>query len=416
MTTILIIDTNQSRIATLTQYCTTRQYTAPVVSTSDQALAYLKTQPVDLILLASDLPDNHSETLLEQLATNDMTPRPSVILLTNTQLHQEVYRYLERGVSDYLDMPLHPSLLASRMQAVLVHGQLDVKTQEQAVQQEEHQALERDVLIARRIQISLLPKELPQPTGWEIAAEFHPAREVAGDFYDAFMLTQNRRVGVVIADVCDKGVGSALFMALSRSLLRAFAQQHYSISSWTDVLAGDAPFSPRGSGGRQSLPSIGAASLKNAMVMTNDYIINTHTDMNMFVTLFFGVLDPTTGTLLYINGGHESPMIIGDGTIKAELEPTGPAVGIFPDADFTIGQAQLDPNDVLFCYTDGVTDARSPSRAFFGRAGMEHILLKQPIASARGLLEQMEADLHAHINTADQFDDITMLAVRRVPV
>lgn len=80
MTTILIIDTNPSRIATLTQYCTTRQYAAPVVSTSDQTIAYLKTQPVDLILLASDLPDNHSETLLEQLSTNDTTPRPAVIL------------------------------------------------------------------------------------------------------------------------------------------------------------------------------------------------------------------------------------------------------------------------------------------------------------------------------------------------
>ena len=93
----------------------------------------------------------------------------------------------------------------------------------------------------RKIQESFLPDVLPQPAGWEIAARFHPAREVAGDFYDSFQLTQGRRVALVIADVCDKGVGAALFMALFRSLYRAYSQQNYSMR-WTAVM--DEGFTP----------------------------------------------------------------------------------------------------------------------------------------------------------------------------
>src|SRR5512139_3144966 len=88
---------------------------------------------------------------------------------------------------------------------------------------------DHEMEIARRIQASFLPEELPQFQGWEIAARFQPARQVAGDFYDAFPLIQNRRLALVIGDVCDKGVGAALFMALFRTLIRAFAQQHYAL-------------------------------------------------------------------------------------------------------------------------------------------------------------------------------------------
>ena len=120
--------------------------------------------------------------------------------------------------------------------------------------------LERDVQIARKIQESFLPGELPQPAGWEIAARFHPAREVAGDFYDSFQLTQGRRVALVIADVCDKGVGAALFMALFRSLYRAYSQQNYSMR-WTDVMdegftrAGEAAPAPASAWRHRPAPS-----------------------------------------------------------------------------------------------------------------------------------------------------------------
>ncbi len=134
--------------------------------------------------------------------------------------------------------------------------------------------------IGRRIQTSFLPSTLPQPAGWQIAGALEPAREVSGDFYDAFALSQGKRMGLVVADVCDKGVGAALFMALFRSLLRAFADQHYSLG-WMDILGEE-----RSSvGRRRTMLSTGTAALKNAIDLTNRYIARNHGDTSMFATV-----------------------------------------------------------------------------------------------------------------------------------
>jgi sigma-B regulation protein RsbU (phosphoserine phosphatase) len=374
-------------------------------------------QRFDLALIAIGLWGMNSYQVLERMQAGGILAHTPAIMLTPSDNTPGIERCMDLGASDYLAEPFPPAVVKARVYGCLVQHSL-IEYQQHEEQQETLLKIERDVQIARQIQLGFLPNQLPQLPGWEIATRFHPAREVAGDFFDVFMLTQNRRVGFVIADVCDKGVGAALFMSLSRSLIRAFAQQHYSISDWTDVLTeGSAPATrrQRGAGGRQFLPTIGAAALKNAMVLTNAYITDNHIDMNMFVTLFFGVLDPATGVLIYANGGHCPPEIVGPAGSKMKLEMTGPAVGMLRGADFEIAQAHLDPGDILFCYTDGVTDARSPERAFFGIERM-HQLLVEPPPSAAGLLTRVEENLQAHIASADQFDDITMLAVQRLPV
>jgi sigma-B regulation protein RsbU (phosphoserine phosphatase) len=249
--------------------------------------------------------------------------------------------------------------------------------------------------------------------GWELAARFEPARRVAGDFYDAFLMTQGRRIGVVIADVCDKGVGSALFMALVRSLIRAFAQQNFA-TSVMDGLGEDASAPRAGAGARrQRLPSIGTTALMNAVVLTNNYVTDNHLETNYFATLFFAVADPDTGTVAYINGGHNPPYILSpEGVIKEQLKPTGPAVGIFPGAKFTINTAQLAPGDTLFMFTDGVTDARNPTGASVTTKGLVE-LISRPPGSAVALVDYIGDYLRDFIATADQFDDITMLALHR---
>jgi sigma-B regulation protein RsbU (phosphoserine phosphatase) len=268
-------------------------------------------------------------------------------------------------------------------------------------------ALERELQIARQIQSSFLVKDVPQPAGWEIDARFFPAREVAGDFYDVFTMSQNRRLGLVIADVSDKGVGAALFMALFRSLIRAFAQQNYSVN-WSGLFDGDT--SPTVN--RQSAPSIGITALRNAVSLTNDYIINNHEQAAMFATLFFGVLDPMTGALSYINAGHNPPFIIGKSGVKAQLEKTGPALGLMPDVNFAVGQTQLDPGDFFLSYTDGVTEAISAGGDFFSDERLVG-LAGQPASSARELLDRIENDVRDFCAGAKQSDDITLLAARR---
>jgi sigma-B regulation protein RsbU (phosphoserine phosphatase) len=263
--------------------------------------------------------------------------------------------------------------------------------------------LEREMQVARQVQSSFIPREICHPVGWEITAHLEPAREVGGDFYDAFDLPESQRIGLVVADVCDKGVGAALFMALFRSLIRAFAGQNFS-RSWMSLPG----VNPEGDEVQPSL----AAALKSVISLTNDYIAIHHGDTSMFATLFFGILNPATGELVYINGGHEPPVIAGAQGVKERLMPTGPALGLFPDVEFTIGQTRLEPGDILLAYTDGVTDALSAKGETFGEDGLLKALQPLP-ASSEKLVEKLKGALGEHMQGKDQFDDITLLVVRR---
>ena len=308
----------------------------------------------------------------------------------------------------------------SAQAAVALNTQLLLRREQEFIK------LEQDVHVARRIQAGFLPNKLPDVEGYEIAASFQPAREVAGDWYDAFMMTQNRRLGFVIADVVDKGVPAALFMALVRSLTRAFAQQNYSVD-WTAMLSdegskkkrsGDdfSDFAGRRGQGQtriRAMPSAGTMSLYNAVSLANSYILENHAEDNMFATLFFGMLNPDTGQIMYINAGHNPPLIVGaDGTVKSSLPNSGAAVGMFPNIDYRIEEATLEPGDTLYMYTDGVTEARNAAGDFLTEQGLLK-LLNAPVPSAQALLAKVQTYLDGFMHGAVQADDITMLGVRR---
>lgn len=261
----------------------------------------------------------------------------------------------------------------------------------------------------RQIQTDFLPDQILQVPGWEIAAFFQPARQVAGDFYDAFMLPDGC-VGLVIADVCDKGVGAALFMALFRSFIRVFSGQT-SLQGLT-ILSNELSTTLNGSIDRTVEINITQIHALKAVELTNNYVAQNHSNLNMFATLFFGVLDPVTGLLAYVNGGHEPLAILDSSGVKQRLMPTGSAVGMLPNMNFKIQQVYLQPGDILLGYTDGVPDARSPSGQFFTEKKLLS-LLEEPAESAAALIERIKVSAIAHIANADQFDDITMLAVQR---
>ncbi|MFC1896636.1 PP2C family protein-serine/threonine phosphatase [Thermodesulfobacteriota bacterium] len=132
----------------------------------------------------------------------------------------------------------------------------------------------------------------------------------------------------------------------------------------------------------------------------------------MFATIFFGVLDPETGVVLYINGGHDPVFLIGPHGVKERLRSTGPAVGMLSDASFAVGKLQMEAGDVLLGLTDGVTEARSPEDELFT---VERVasLLEKPIQRASDVVERVKRRLFEHIDSAPQYDDITMLAIRR---
>ena len=270
---------------------------------------------------------------------------------------------------------------------------------------------ERELEIAREIQSSFLVKDYPQPEGWEIATHIRPARQVSGDFYDVFPIATSKQIALIMADVCDKGVGAAMYMAIFRSLFRAYSDQQY-IIRWAGTPIESRGESPTGMFRRDAILASGAPSLKNAIDLTNNYIATHHGNSNMFATVFFGLLDPLNGELLYINAGHESAFVISENGLQKRLEPTGPAVGMLPNMEFKIESITLDRGNSLLLYTDGVTDALSPTEEQFAEPRLIEAATS-PAPSAQERIQNIMTALDSHIAHREQYDDVTLLAVQR---
>ncbi|MDX2501694.1 MAG: SpoIIE family protein phosphatase, partial [Deltaproteobacteria bacterium] len=274
------------------------------------------------------------------------------------------------------------------------------------------QKLNNELEKGRHMQINFLPDKLIQPPGWETAAYFKPARQVAGDFYDVFQVPGGS-IGFVVADVCDKGVGAALFMALFRSLIRIFSGQ--TSMNGLPLTCSDALLDQMDEYANNPSVDPDHVTALKAIYLTNNYIALNHGELAMFATLFFGIIDPDSGAVSYISGGHEPLFIVGpDGGVKERLTTTGPAVGIEPGMQFNIRQSRLEPGDILVGYTDGVVEANTSDGEFFT---MERLVaaLDAPASSAKELLDRIAVGVQEHIGEADQFDDVTLLAIRRIP-
>jgi serine phosphatase RsbU (regulator of sigma subunit)/DNA-binding NarL/FixJ family response regulator len=255
-------------------------------------------------------------------------------------------------------------------------------------QSQAHQKLARELAMAGQIQASFLPGALPNIQGWKISAALKPANETSGDFYDLIPCEQGE-FGLVIADVSDKGIGAALYMALSHTLLRTYAAEH---PSRPDLVLG--------STSRRILADARAG---------------------LFVTAFYGVLRPETGRLIYCNAGHNPPIILrGDQTKAPEtLEKTGMALGAIEDADWQLGQAQLEPGDALILYTDGITDAQNQEAEFFGRVRLLDTLKQESdrLANSGNLAAHLQLALMEQVQefmgATPQYDDMTLLILVR---
>lgn len=379
---ILIVDDEPFNVDYLEQELADLDYETVSAVNGCEALDRVTSESPDLILLDIMMPFMDGFEVLSRLkavpATRDI---PVIVISAHSDL-QSIVRGIQLGAEDYLPKPFEQTLLDARISSSLEKKHL------RDLQQLYLRSLERELEIGREIQKGFLPSKLPRVDGWEIAAYFKAAREVAGDFYDAFYLESEKKICLVIADVCDKGVGAALFMTLFRSLLR------FTIGA--AQLFGK--YSP-------------AEMLEHAVALTNNYIACTHGDTSMFATVFVGLLDPQDGMLTYINAGHEHPLLVDCNGVYANLKPTGPAVGIIPDVSFRVRDVQLKPGDLFFAFTDGASDALDLAGNSFGKDRLTSLLNNYTFAET--LLGCMSEQLHEHIGAAKQFDDITLLAVRR---
>jgi serine phosphatase RsbU (regulator of sigma subunit) len=378
---LLVVDDTEMNRDLLARRLRALGHEVALAENGARALELLAAGGFDLVLLDIMMPEMDGFAVLERLRADRDLSRIPVVMISAVDEIASVARCIELGAADYLPKPFNPVVLRARVAATLEKKRLEDRERLRA------RSLERELEIGRGIQRDFLPEALPQPDGWEIASLFQPARQVGGDFYDAFPTAEDA-IALVVADVCDKGVGAALYMALFRTLLRSHAELHGSAA-----MAGPAA--------------------RSVVALTNDYIARTHGRSNMFATVFFGLLDPATGELAWVNGGHEPPVLRRANGAIERLDPTGPAVGMVPDAAFEARGARLERGDLLLAFTDGVTEERDASGAFFGEERLA-ALLREPFDSAASLLSRIEADVRDFRGDTDPSDDVTVLAARRL--
>ena len=293
------------------------------------------------------------------------------------------------------DLLFPNAMLVIMLVSMLVDRAIE-RTRFSIIAERERDLVEKELEIGRRIQADFFPSDIPTYAGWEIAATIRPAKQVAGDFYDIFELGDGRFLAVVVGDVCDKGLGAAIFMALFRSLIRAICQQQEKDNDLSSGLSD------------QSAQEL----LQNTLQQTNDYIAVTHESACMFATVFFAVIDLQTGEMHYLNCGHEPPYLLSPDGGCHRLHPTGPAAGTFPSVSFKYRSAQLEPGDLLFAFTDGVVETPDAKGRAFDESRLRAIICS-PHGRLDAMLKAVELAVKQHSQGEAQFDDITMLAVRR---
>jgi sigma-B regulation protein RsbU (phosphoserine phosphatase) len=385
---ILIVDDEPLNLDYLEQELEDLGYEVLSARNGQEALEFVEAESPDMILLDIMMPMMDGFEVLSRLKAKQRWRDIPVVVISALSDMDNVVRGIELGAEDYLPKPFDPVLLQARIRAGLQKKRL------RDLERLYLKALERELEIGREIQADFLPDEILQPEGWEIATFFKAAREVAGDFYDVFHLSEGK-IGLIVGDVCDKGIGSALYMALFRSLLRITSNITVSTSGRE----------------HQGIEDVGVSVLTNSIELTNQYICRIHSSA-MFASLFYGELDPASATLSYVNAGLEPPLILREGKVLAELKPTSPVVGCIEDMDFDVGETHLEPDDLLLLYTDGVTDAQNVNGEAFERERFLS-LVEEETASADSLIDHIVSNVYAFIGETQQFDDITLMAVQR---
>jgi sigma-B regulation protein RsbU (phosphoserine phosphatase) len=241
--------------------------------------------------------------------------------------------------------------------------------------------IERELQMARKVQNSLLPRQIPLINGWDFDIRWKPAREVSGDYYD-FIDLKEGKLGIVIADVTDKGMPAALFMASTRSFVRASA---------------NASLSPA-----------------EGIIHSNRLICGESED-GLFVTLFYALIDLQSGEFTYVNAGHNPPLFYhsANGQLSI-LATTGIPLGIDPEHVYTQQTITLRSGDFVLLYTDGVSEATNPLGEEFGMDRLKASVLSTPMSNCKEIIKVLEESLHSFIAPSGAFDDLTILIAKKI--
>lgn len=342
-----------------------------------QALAALgRDRDIDIMLTDINMPEMDGLTLLARIPDADVNPMLKSIVVSAYGDLDNIRTAMNRGAFDFVTKPIDAADLEITLNKTISELEIirqSVRAREQLL------ALQQELGVARRIQQSILPPPLDGVPSIDLHGGMIAARDVGGDFFDYFHVGSDR-LGIVVADVSGKGVPAAIYMAMSRTLLRSTA------------LAGGSP--------------------ADVLSRVNDTLA-AESDAGMFVTTFYGVLDLASGALTYCNGGHNPPFILrADGSVELLATTPDLIVGVMRGFPYNEHVLQLAPGDAVVLYTDGVTEAMNSSEDMYEEASLERLLLTQAGATAAQIVEAVVADVRTFAAGHPQSDDLTSLVVR----
>jgi sigma-B regulation protein RsbU (phosphoserine phosphatase) len=384
---LLVVDDNEDNRYTLTRRLTREGYSNLTTATNGrEALDLLQAKPFDLILLDIMMPDMNGYEVLERMKAGAELRDIPVIMISALNELDSVVRCIELGAEDYLAKPFNPTLLRARVGASLEKKRLRDEVRASLAR------LEQEMDAARKLQLGMLPLIFPactpeQPV--EIHALMEPAREVGGDLYD-FFYTSEHQFCFLVGDVSGKGAAAAMFMARTRSLVRMAVQLLQKTS------------------GRQITPV-------RIVEAANHELCQNNRD-RMFVTLVLGVLDTKTGVLTYVNAGHLAPCVL---HASRGIEPVNdkPAMPLAVRAGTVYEErtVTLWPDDAVFVFSDGVTEAMNAADELYGNQRLLADLRAVSALTPEEMVRVIKGKVDAFTGEAAKFDDVTMLALRWQP-
>lgn len=385
-TKILSVDDENDLELLLTQYFRRKirkgEYDFSFAHNGLEALTMLlKNKDYDIILSDINMPEMDGLTLLTKI--NEMqNPALKCIMVSAYGDMGNIRQAMNNGAFDFATKPIDLDDLSLTIEKAIEQIRY-IKTMQQ-----EHSQLESikgDLAIAREIQQAILPRIFPPfPENAEqldIAALMNAAKDVGGDFYDFFRI-DDQRIGFVVADVSGKGVPAAIFMAVSRTLIRA--------------------------------TGVRGVSPAECISYSNELLAQESAN-SMFVTAFYGIYNLTTGQVTYTNAGHNPPYLMkADGTILQLPFSSDLVVGAIDDFKYSEETLQLEHGDTLLLYTDGVTEAINSGDEEFGEQRLQAVLAQLTSNSSQDIIERIKACVSDFAGEAEQSDDITLLAIKRL--
>ena len=382
---ILSVDDEMDLELLLTQYFRRKirkgEYEFSFAHNGLEALTMLlKQKDFDIILSDINMPEMDGLTLLTKI--NEMqNPALKCIMVSAYGDMGNIRQAMNNGAFDFATKPIDLDDLSVTIEKAIEQIRYIKEMQKEHTQLE---SLKGDLAIAREIQLAILPRIFPPfpelSDKLDIAASMAAAKDVGGDFYDFFRIDQDH-IGICIADVSGKGIPAAIFMAVSRTLIRA--------------------------------TGIRGTSAAECMSYSNQLLTKESVDC-MFVTVFYGIYNTQTGELAYTNAGHNPPCLMkANGTVETLPMPDDPIVGIVEDIEYHETTLTLEKGDTLLMFTDGVNEAMNPQFEEYGDERLEKMLERVAQGSSQQIIDAVKDDVKAFVGDAEQSDDITLLAIKR---